>query len=674
MASQSVRVSGGVLAMPLILEWGLILVGIALLTITEEYNLGVTIGILFILVSFCIGFLRGKNRFHTGIELSLMIFLASAGVATWISHERSIALLQFDRILASVVLFYSVVGLISEGGKSNYPVFQDHLNVLVFGLLLATTGLAIYWPLQHDFHANPVKIEIISKAGIWLTEHFPEIPGPSIHSNVAAGTLALALPFSVLTTYQARVVFQLSRLKRLILVSGCSLHLLLILSSLVLTSSRGAWLGLVGGSGLVLLIWIQRRWFANSRTMIPYWMAVGSLLLLVVAVILFFDKLDLLVGQIPDPSGSLQNRSSLWAQGIPLISDYVFTGSGLMSFRLVYALYGILIDTPFHDHLHNTYLEIWLEQGIFGLLAVAWMAAVIAGWGWKALWRCQANRFGEPNPKLSSSLWGIAGFLALVVVGIHGIVDVVFYVTRTLPLIGLIVGYAYNLVNMGEVSKDEPLNQSKTPGAKANRIGLIVVLGLGLSLIIGIVSYRLLFATWNANLGVIAQTRIELTLYDPKRYDDPTLDQVRQIADLSVAERRFQEALKWQPENQTALHRLTMIALSRGQYDRALTLAQNAWEVKTNQGFDFTPDDIPRLLLSDALVADGKPDAAADLVYGLHWAVNRLMSQAWYRYWVNEDYSRAASAWQTVLYLKPGQVDAVYWQRQAQQQMMEDTK
>jgi hypothetical protein len=70
---------------------------------------------------------------------------------------------------------------------------------------------------------------------------------------------------------------------------------------------------------------------------------------------------------------------------------------------------------------------------------------------------------------------------------------------------------------------------------------------------------------------------------------------------------------------------------------------------------------VTRLVLGDALVAQGRVDEAAALVRGLERARLRLEGQALSRYQRNGDWQRAAYAWRTVLALDPGNA----WVRQA---------
>ncbi len=112
--------------------------------------------------------------------------------------------------------------------------------------------------------------------------------------------------------------------------------------------------------------------------------------------------------------------------------------------------------------------------------------------------------------------------------------------------------------------------------------------------------------------------------------------------------------MSYQPDDPTALLRLAEISLSRGEYDAARPLLERAI---TSWGSDPTT----RLLYGDMLVADGKQSEAAGVLRGVPWAAGRLNWQAWYRYGRVNDLQRAASAWQTVLLLDPGNPEAKGW-------------
>ena len=57
--------------------------------------------------------------------------------------------------------------------------------------------------------------------------------------------------------------------------------------------------------------------------------------------------------------------------------------------------------------------------------------------------------------------------------------------------------------------------------------------------------------------------------------------------------------------------------------------------------------------IAHALVATGDVEGGVEIVRGVEGAEGRLDGQAWYRYWVGEDYRRAADAWRAVVLLNP---------------------
>lgn len=165
---------------------------------------------------------------------------------------------------------------------------------------------------------------------------------------------------------------------------------------------------------------------------------------------------------------------------------------------------------------------------------------------------------------------------------------------------------------------------------------------------------RQLASTWLVNLGTLSQSRIELSSYNPDAFDKATLDMIRQQNDLSPAQEYYQAALRLDGDNVTALQRLSSIALSQGEYERALTWMQSAWEA----GYR---DETTRLLYGDALVAAGDIQTAAEVLRNLSWAESRLLFQTWYRYWSQGDEQRAADALRTVLLLNPDNRVALHW-------------
>jgi hypothetical protein len=616
-------------------EWLLLLISQAAFITTEQYTDYVTLGLVYLLAAFFVRALRTHRLLpRTGLEIPWVLGLASAGVAVWIAYDRGVALLQFYRLLSAFVIYYAVVSF--PGKTLRWPAA---------GLLLFGAALALYWPISYDFASQPGKLALITQLGLLVNRLAPAIPGPYIHSNVAAGALLTSLLIGA-----ALVVDFWHGRQRLLAVAAGVLSLV-VLGGLFLTGSRGAWLGLAAAIALGALAWAQRRWLATPAKQLVFWSGIALLGVLAIGVIAGTGNQDRLVGAVPDPTGSLQSRTVLWGQSLDLARDALFTGSGLQSFFRVHAIYRLLLHTPYLFHAHNTFLEVLLEQGIFGLIGLLWAGIVVVIWAWKALGRA------------SVSIWGWAGLAALIAASVHGMVDVVFYVTRTLPLIGLMFGYAWFL-NETVVAGQEQTIESHINGHRLwQAIGLALLV---LALLAAVIFSKPLLAAGYANRGVAQQVHVELTRYNPYQFDKYSLDQVRHDSvkdgSLEPALASFNRALQLDPTQRTALQRLAQINLSLGDYAAALEATTTLWQAGHR-------DEVTRLLYGDALVATGQIEPAVETVDGISLAISRLRFQAWYRYWIDQDYRRAADAWTAVLLLDPESPDIDRWLKQAQEKL-----
>jgi O-antigen ligase len=623
------------------LEWALLLIGLGMISIPEAFQLYTLPGLACLLGAFVLRVAHdGRRLYHTGMEIPGLVFLASAALATWISYDQGMAFLQFERLLAAGVLFYVVVGRkISAGDGSAAHRKEVELRWIGVGILALASALAIYWPLHQDYSALDNKFFLVTNLLNWIQTHLPAIPGPAINHDVAAGTLILAVPLGIGLVMDAR------RKGAAIEAFLEAVAILIVLIGLLLTISRGAWMGLAVALGLAFLVVVQRRWLFAPVRRVAFWVVVVLAGLAVIEVLILSGRADRLIGQIPDPGGALQSRTTVWSEGLDLIGDYVYTGSGLMSVPRVFAIYELLIWVPFQSNLHNLYLEVWLEQGILGEIALLSILGVVVGWAWKALSEVQ-----KPYSSTQSIL-GWAGFVGVLAITVHGLVDVVFYGQRTVPLVGLILGFAYLARPPSDATVSERLGHHR----RKVQMSLAVT---GVCLVLVGLFYRPLISAFYANLGAIEQTRRELSNYDPDHFQNDTLDQVRERLSLGSAQDALRRSLDWNPNNRVALLRLGEIALSRGDASSAQSTLKAAWDY----GYR---DSRTRLLYGDLLVMQGQVQRAASVQQGVAWAVERMGGQAWYRYWVNKDYRRARDAWQTVLLLDPSNKDAGYWVDQA---------
>jgi len=202
---------------------------------------------------------------------------------------------------------------------------------------------------------------------------------------------------------------------------------------LLLTSSRGSWIGLV--ISLLVLLLLLRYWFSDQIP--PFWrrwgipIIFGTLAGLLLLGVIFVEPLRVRVFSIFAGRNDSSNnfRMNVWSGVIKLIADhpenrplpnFVFgIGPGNNAFNKVYPLYQI---HPRYTALsaYSIILEVLVETGVFGLFTFLWLLFVSLNVGWKQLVRLK--KLGT-----SDGFWLIGAIATMLGMLGHGTVDTVWY-------------------------------------------------------------------------------------------------------------------------------------------------------------------------------------------------------------------------------------------------------
>ncbi len=132
-----------------------------------------------------------------------------------------------------------------------------------------------------------------------------------------------------------------------------------------------------------------------------------------VAVIAFLVALAVPVARekmlLEDYSG--QVRKAQWGETWEYLKDHPLTGAGLSGYPTEIAPYHDPTLYEIFQYPHNIFLNIWVELGLLGLVAFGWIAWLVSRHAWQ-------NRH---DPRV------LVGYIALVAMVIHGLVDVPFF-------------------------------------------------------------------------------------------------------------------------------------------------------------------------------------------------------------------------------------------------------
>ncbi len=140
---------------------------------------------------------------------------------------------------------------------------------------------------------------------------------------------------------------------------GYLIALGLQMASMVLTYSRGCWIGLVASMGIMLM-------FTGKKLL-----ALGFLGLFAVPFVIPQSIVERLlsIGNTADSSTSY--RVFIWEGTVRMLKDFWFCGVGIGTdaFNAIYPKYAL--NAVVAPHSHNLYLHIICEMGIVGVIAVA---------------------------------------------------------------------------------------------------------------------------------------------------------------------------------------------------------------------------------------------------------------------------------------------------------------
>ncbi len=228
------------------------------------------------------------------------------------------------------------------------------------------------------------------------------------------GSLSHYMTFAgVIMLIELRLVAQLLFDRRGARDAWLAVSALVLFAALLMTQTRGAWLGLL--AGLVLL-----AWFRDKRVLLA--LPVLALLVVLVApqpvrarVLSYLDPRDI----------TKIERFYLWQAGWNIFLDHPALGSGPGSVKTLYPDYRHPDDPSRrrYTHFHSNVVQLAAERGALGL--AAWL------WIWIAYFRRGSQGLGDlPPPSRAAALGGSAAVVAFLVAGLteytHGDSEVLY--------------------------------------------------------------------------------------------------------------------------------------------------------------------------------------------------------------------------------------------------------
>ena len=514
--------------------------------------------------------------------IALTLFVAGAGVGVWVSYDPTLSWPIMLTLLVSIGLFFTIPFTPFSGWSK--------------GVVIAAGLLAFYFISQYAHFDYPLETGTVARLGRLTGSLFPSLVIFTPHPNAAAGFIEGALLINLVLIGRAEGRWRWFWLG----LAG------LLAYAVLISGSRGAWLGLAVAIGLWLLL-IFREWAW------PLALTGGGFVAGLLGSAYVITRLAepgqriLLLTSLVDTAHS---RLTLYHNSLQLFKDYPFTGIGLGdTFAMLYSRYQLLIQVPYLYYAHNLWLSVGLGQGVLGLLGLAGLLVAFYGF----VIRVERTRPAEEILVFFRPAW-----LGVTVSLVHGLADAVQFSLDfwTMPMLFVLAGLAV-ATGRRALAQSEQTVYVSAPSMKFRYVNLTVWGSMiGLLLLGAVFFWRPLIAAGYANLGAIYQAKADLS---------PTLDETgrQQIANQATA--YFEQALQVDSAQPTANRRLGQIALENHDFETAITYLERAYTQEPDNQAIFKA-------LGYAYLWTGRLDAAENLFRQVDVS-NRVVDELGYWQW-----------------------------------------
>lgn len=203
-----------------------------------------------------------------------------------------------------------------------------------------------------------------------------------------------------------------------------------IVAGVFCSLSRGAMVAMACaaiGSGLVLAIVLGRR-LIGRLVAVTLGVASGIFLIFWIG---YQENVLERASTLLVPSDAVAGRLSHWQNALAAVPDFWMTGSGLGTYRYVYAPYQQQAAGVWFYHAENHYIEMLLEAGVVGLVLLLSMIFLVIA----AVWKLLNARDGS-----AYILLGGVGLFALLSQIVHGLGDFGLFIPANMLLFSLLCG------------------------------------------------------------------------------------------------------------------------------------------------------------------------------------------------------------------------------------------
>ena len=409
----------------ILLQWGDI-IATALLSLVYALAPFVSTSLTGLLILACIGFwliltLSDRARDTASISVTpihflVLIYWVIAAFATALSPVKKAALDDLGTLTLYLLLFALCARVLRISRLRSWLItLYLHVSLIV----------SVYGIRQWFFGAEALATWVDPDSSLSKTTRVYSYLG---NPNLLAGYLLPAVVFSLVAVFVWRGWVQKALAATMFVLN---------LACLVLTFSRGGWIGLFAAT--CILIALLFYWWSSKIP--PFWrtwslpILLGGFVGFLALAVIFIEPVHIRFASIfANRADSSNNfRRNVWDAVLRMIHDrpILGIGPGHNAFNHIYPYY----QEPRYSALsaYSIFLEVAVETGLIGLAGFLWLLIVIFNSAWIKLRSLQTDRN-------KNGLWLITAIASLGGILAHGTVDTVWYRPEVNTVWWLLVG------------------------------------------------------------------------------------------------------------------------------------------------------------------------------------------------------------------------------------------
>ena len=310
--------------------------------------------------------------------------------SVFVAPDKLIAIFGYFEFLLGISLFFIIIYANYNFTKLIYAFFAGVFAQASLGIWQFLTqssfankwlGMALHDPTQPGTSVIETLGQVMPETFVQQGERWLRAYGGMDHPNVLGGLLVVAIIF--ITNYELRITNYEKSKSCYKNIKLLTFYLLLFtfLTALFFTFSRAAWLGLCVCVLALFIIIIYKRQEKIFKKLFEI-----SAISIFLFIILFSQFSNLVLTRLEASTRlevkSSQERLTSYSRSFEIIKNNWFWGVGIGNYALVDRNMDVEINSIqpnwYYQPVHNTFLLIWSEIGIIGLLAFIGLIILIA--------------------------------------------------------------------------------------------------------------------------------------------------------------------------------------------------------------------------------------------------------------------------------------------------------